>query len=82
VPDPASRPPQPGCVSSSSLWKAGITAARNYVTGRYWVSLDRWRYLHKTIDIKGLGFFDEEHGVTGAAPNKIELHPVIYIRFR
>jgi hypothetical protein len=82
VPDPASRPPQPGCVSSSSLGKAGITAARNYVTGRYWVSLDRWRCLHKTIDIKGLGFFDEEHGVTGAAPNKIELHPVIYIRFR
>ena len=74
--------PRPGCVSSSSLWKTGITAARNYVTGRYWVSLDRWHYLYKKIDIKGLGFFDEEHGVTGAAPNKIELHPVIYIRFR
>jgi hypothetical protein len=74
--------PRPGCVSSSSPWKAGITAARNYVTGRYWVSLDRWHYLYKKIDIKGLGFFDEEHGVTGAAPNKIELHPVIYIRFR
>src|SRR6266704_3389827 len=67
--------PQPGCVSSSSLWKTGITAARNYVTGRYWVSLDRWHYLYKKIDIKGLGFFDEEHGVTGAAPNQIELHP-------
>jgi hypothetical protein len=74
--------PRPGCVSSSSLWKTGITAARNYVTGRYWVSLDRWHYLYKKIDIKGLGFFDEEHGVTGAAPNKIELHPVTYIRFR
>jgi len=74
--------PRPGCVSSSSLWKTGITAARNYVTGRYWVSLYRWHYLYKKIDIKGLGFFDEEHGVTGAAPNQIELHPVIYIRFR
>src|SRR5438105_2355225 len=74
--------PTPGCLSSSSLWKTGITAARNYVTGRYWVSLDRWHYLYKKIDIKGLGFFDEEHGVTGAAPNKIELHPVIYIRIR
>jgi hypothetical protein len=74
--------PRPGCVSSSSLWKAGITAARNYVTGRYWVSLYRWHYLYKKIDIKGLGFFDEEHDVTGAAPNKIELHPVIYIRVR
>ena len=74
--------PRPGCVSSSSLWKTGITAARNYVTGRYWVSLSSWHYLYKKIDIKGLGFFDEEHGVTGAAPNKIELHPVIYIRVR
>ena len=74
--------PKPGCVSSASLWKTGITAARNYVTGRYWVSLSRWHYLYKKIDIKGLGFFDEEHNVTGAAPNKIELHPVIYIRVR
>ena len=27
-------------------------------------------------------FFDEEHNVTGSAPNDIELHPVIYIKFR
>jgi len=74
--------PRPGCVSSSSLWKTGITAARNYITGRYWVSLSSWHYLYKKIDIKGLGFFDDEHGVTGAAPNDIELHPVIYIRVR
>jgi hypothetical protein len=74
--------PKPGCVSSASLWKTGITAARNYVTGRYWVSLSSWHYLYKKIDIKGLGFFDEERNVTGAAPNKIELHPVIYIRVR
>ena len=74
--------PRPGCVGSASLWKAGITAARNYVTGRYWVSLDRWHYLYMKIDIKGLGFFDEEHGVTGAASNKVELHLVIYIRVR
>jgi hypothetical protein len=74
--------PKPGCVSASSLWKTGITAARNYVTGRYWISLSHWHYLYKKIDIKGLGFFDEEHNVTGAAPNKIELHPVIYIRVR
>jgi hypothetical protein len=29
----------------------------------------------------GLGFFDKEHNVAGAAPNDIELHPVTYIRF-
>jgi hypothetical protein len=60
--------PRPGCISSSSLWKAGITAARNYVTGRYWFSLDRWHYLYKKIDNRGLGFFDEEHNMTGVAP--------------
>jgi hypothetical protein len=74
--------PRPGCVSSASLWKAGITSARSAVTSRYWVSLSRWHYVYRSIDIRGLGFFDEEHDVTGAAPNDIELHPVIYIRFR
>jgi hypothetical protein len=74
--------PRPGCVSSASLWKAGITSARSAVTSRYWVSLHKWHYLDRSINIRGLGFFDEEHDVTGAAPNDIELHPVIYIKFR
>lgn len=73
--------PRPSCVSSLSLWKTPITNARNYVTSRYWVSLYSWHYIYRKIDIRGLGFFDSEHGVTGAAPNQIELHPVIYIHF-
>jgi hypothetical protein len=73
--------PLPRCVAAASLWKAAITSARNAITSRYWVSLSRWHYLNVTISIRGLGFFDEEHGVTGAAPNDIELHPVIWIRF-
>jgi hypothetical protein len=73
--------PLPRCVSAASLWKAGIASARNAITSRYWVSLSRWHYLYRTISIRGLGFFDEEHGVTGAAPNDIELHPVMWIRF-
>ena len=73
--------PLASCVSAASLWKADITSARNAITSRYWVSLSRWHYLYRTISIRGLGFFDEEHGVTGAAPNDIELHPVIWIRF-
>ena len=36
-----------------------------------------------TTDIStGVGFFDRDHGQTGAAPNNIELHPVLSIRFR
>jgi len=73
--------PQPSCVSSSSLWKTGITAARYYLTNRYWVSLYSWHYIYRSINIQGLGFFDEEHNVTGAAPNDFELHPVTYIHF-
>jgi len=71
--------PQPGCVSSYSLWKTSISAARGYITSRYWVSLYSWHYIYRSINIRGLGFFDEEHNVTGAAPNDIELHPVIAI---
>ncbi len=73
--------PLPRCVSSVSPWKSGITSARSAVTSRYWVSLSRWHYLNRSINIRGLGFFDEEHNVTGAAPNDIELHPVIAIHF-
>jgi hypothetical protein len=74
--------PKPGCVSSASLWKTAIAAARQAITSRYSVSLSSWHYVYRTVTVRGLGFFDEEHGVTGAAPNDIELHPVIHIRFR
>ena len=74
--------PKPGCVSSASLWKAAIASARQAITSRYPVSLSSWHYVYRTVTVRGLGFFDEEHGVTGAAPNDIELHLVIHIRFR
>ncbi len=73
--------PLPGCVSSYSPWKPGITAARGYLTSRYWVSPSSWHYIYRSVNIQGLGFFDEEHNVTGAAPNDFELHPVTYIHF-
>lgn len=69
------------CVSSASRWKSQIAAARSYLTSRYTVSLSHWTFVGRTVRIRGLGFFDEEHNVTGAAPNQIELHPVIRVRF-
>ncbi len=72
--------PRPGCVSAVSPWKTAITAVRNAVTSRYGTPTS-WRYVYRTVDVRGLGFFDEEHNVTGAAPNDIELHPVTGIRF-
>jgi hypothetical protein len=71
----------PGCVSSASRWSTGIRNARSAVTSRYWVSSYSWHYVYRSVNIQGLGFFDEEHNMAGAAPNDIELHPVTYIRF-
>jgi hypothetical protein len=34
-----------------------------------------------TARITGVGFFDRAHGATGAAPNVIELHPVLKIEW-
>ncbi|HEX5386615.1 MAG TPA: hypothetical protein VFW66_07960 [Gemmatimonadales bacterium] len=34
------------------------------------------------VTITGVGFFDREHEQRGAAPNQIELHPVLSLRFR
>jgi hypothetical protein len=34
-----------------------------------------------TVDIIGVGFFDRAHGQTGRAPNNIEIHPILAIRF-
>jgi hypothetical protein len=73
--------PDPRCVSSRSLWRSQIASARTYLLGRYSVSQDHWTSVNRPVAIQGLGFFDEEHGVTGAAPNDVELHPVIHIRF-
>jgi hypothetical protein len=73
--------PRPACVPSWSRWKDQIRAARSWVNSRFSVSSYSWDYIYRTIKVRGLGFFDEEHGVTGAAPNQIELHPVIMIRY-
>jgi hypothetical protein len=73
--------PRPGCVARSALWKRAIRAARSSFTNHYRVTTS-WHFVNRRIRIRGLGFFDEVHNVTGQAPNGIELHPVTRIRFR
>jgi hypothetical protein len=34
-----------------------------------------------TVDVTGVGFFDVLHGQTGVAPNGIELHPLLSVKF-
>jgi hypothetical protein len=72
--------PRPSCVSRRSLWKRQITAARSAFMARDHATTD-WKHVHQRITLRGLGFFDEVHNVTGQAPNGIELHPVTRVRF-
>jgi hypothetical protein len=41
-----------------------------------------WLYLGGRVTITGVGFWDEDHGQTGVAPNAIELHPVLRFKGR
>jgi hypothetical protein len=47
------------------------------VPRRYFTAEDAGQML----DVTGIGFFDRVHGETGQAPNGIELHPVLGLRF-
>lgn len=72
--------PRPGCVPRKSLWRAQIAAARKAFMARDHATTS-WKHVHQRITLRGLGFFDEIHNVTGQAPNGIELHPVTRVRF-
>ena len=43
--------------------------------------LKTWTTDTLRVRIMGVGFFDRPHGQWGAAPNYIELHPVLGIDF-
>ena len=57
-----------------------IAAVRTAFSQDYRVSTS-WHYVHRTVDVRGIGFMDPVHGQTGVAPNGVELHPVIGITF-
>ena len=66
--------PRPSCAGRSRFYSRIATVRRNF-DGREHPSTD-WHHVYQTIDIRGVGFFDEEHRVDGQAPNGLELHPV------
>jgi hypothetical protein len=72
--------PSPRCVSRKSLWRSQIAAARRTFMARDHATTT-WKHVHQWITLRGLGFFDEIHHVTGQVPNGIELHPVTRVRF-
>jgi hypothetical protein len=65
--------PATNCVGASSPWARQIATARHVAEGQV---------AHPgpfTASLVGIGFFDNPHGQTGAAPNAIELHPTLAI---
>lgn len=70
--------PDPRCYRACSSGFAQLYAqARAVLEDR----LQYWDTDTLRIRIIGVGFFDRDHGQWGAAPNFIELHPVLAIEF-
>jgi len=71
--------PSPSCIGSSPFLPS-IRYVRSKFTAAYHPT-ESWRRLNVTMQVTGVGFFDFIHGQSGVAPNGIELHPVLAVRF-
>ncbi|MGH7459667.1 MAG: hypothetical protein ACRERX_09355 [Pseudomonas sp.] len=72
--------PNPGCQSACKSGFAGRYAAarQSLLTGLQ--ELARRGEETVVLEVTGVGFFDHNHGQSGAAPNFFELHPVLTLR--
>jgi hypothetical protein len=71
--------PSPNCIGSSPFLPS-IRYVRSKFTAAYHPT-DFWKRPNVAVQVTGVGFFDVIHGQSGAAPNGIELHSVLAIRF-
>jgi uncharacterized membrane protein len=72
--------PAPSCVGSTSPFLADITNARATFDANF-TATTSFTSVSVPVQVTGVGMFDFPHGQTGAAPNQIELHPVLAIVF-
>lgn len=72
--------PDPACVGVGSPFMADIQTARQVFDNRY-AATGTFQATDIPVCLTGVGFFDFVHGQTGVAPNGIELHPVIGLKF-
>jgi len=72
--------PCPCCVGVGSPFAAGIANAREEFDARL-TATPFFQSVSLPVQITGVGFFDFIHGQTGVAPNGIELHPILDIKF-
>ena len=81
--------PNPGCIITTdpprtlvpSPLAAGIANAREKFDARL-TATPFFQSVSIPVRVRGVGFFDFEHGQTGVAPNAIEIHPILDIFFR
>src|SRR5205814_8288856 len=72
--------PCPCCVAGSSPFTAGIANARQEFDSHF-TATSFFQAVTVPVQITGVGFFDFIHGQAGVAPNGIELHPILDIKF-
>ena len=72
--------PSPSCVDPSSRFVTQIAHARTEFDAQFSVT-SSFQTANVPVQVTGVGFFDFFHNQHGAAPNVIELHPVLDIQF-
>ena len=84
VPDRSCFSGHDGSFGSQTPFADGITSARQTMDQRF-PNADQtgnWNDgADAQVEITGIGFFDRPHKQTGRAPNNIEIHPILSIRF-
>lgn len=73
--------PDPACsAAASSIYVNQFIAARNFVNTNI-ASGNIYNVNIGSVTVIGVAFIDPPHGQTGAAPNHLELHPILDIYF-
>lgn len=66
--------PYGACVPSTSRWRAAILSARTAFGHTYALSTS-WHYVHRLVDLHGVGYMDPLHGQSGVAPTASSCTP-------
>src|SRR5713226_3861501 len=72
--------PSPSCVGTNSPFAAQIASTRAKFDAQF-TATSSFQTANVPVRVTGVGFFDFFHHQHGAAPNVIELHPVLNIEF-
>jgi hypothetical protein len=72
--------PSPNCVGAGSPFGSGIANARRQFDAKF-TATTSFKTTSTAVTLRGIGFWDFLHGQTGAAPNGLEVHPVLNISF-